>query len=386
MGLLRLYLALCVVGAHSGPMFPWSAHDAHQAVQIFYLISGFYMQMVYGQYGSPREFYASRFMRIFIPYWIILAITVVLSLFAATVHWNWIWTSLQPYFDHPLQKNGLMGLAFAATTNITLFFQDWVMFLEHDAGEYFRFTDNFRTSNSPLYQYLLIPQAWTVGVELTFYLLVPFLSKLRSRTLLAVVIASLLARILAYELLDFKRDPWEYRFFPFELALFLTGMLSHRLYRILPYRAIAFQPRNTRDYCLAGLLLALAFAAASKAVELLGASIGHHYAVLMSYFAWALAIPALFQIFGKWKHDRFIGELSYPVYLSHLLVVSITTGVLAKLGLPTEVLGPVCSAFSIVLAAILYIYIFKPLESRRHEIAKKIAGATIESHPARNVT
>lgn len=379
MGLLRLYLALCVVGAHSGPMFPWPAHDGHQAVQIFYLISGFYMQMVYDQYSSPKEFYASRFMRIFIPYWIILVLTVALSLFATTVHWNWVWTSLQTYFDHPLQRNGLAGIAFAGITNITIFFQDWVMFLEHDAAKSFTLTDDFRSSNSPLYQYLLIPQAWTVGVELTFYLLVPFLSKQRGRTLLAIVITSLLARVLAYELLDLKRDPWEYRFFPFELALFLTGMLSHRLYRILPYQAITFQLGDTRDYCLASLVLAIAFAAGSKAVELLGAVIGHHYAVLASYFAWALTIPALFQIFGKWKHDRFIGELSYPVYLSHLLVVSFTAGVLGKLGMPNEVLGPACGAFSFLLSAMLYIYIFKPLESRRHAIAKRIAGGTIET-------
>lgn len=373
MGLLRLYLALCVVGAHSGPMFPWPAHDGHQAVQIFYLISGFYMQMVYDQYSSLREFYASRFMRIFIPYWIILALTVVLSLFAAKVHWNWVWTSLQPYFDHPLQRNELAGVAFAGMTNITILFQDWVMFLEHDAGKSFTFTDNFRESGSPLYQYLLIPQAWTVGVELTFYLLVPILCKQRGRTLLTIVTISLLARVFAYELLDLKRDPWEYRFFPFELALFVMGMLSHRLYRILPYRTITFEPRNIGDYCLAGTLITTGFAATSKAVELLGSVIGHHYAVLASYFAWALAIPALFQTFGKWEQDRFIGELSYPVYLSHLLVVSFATSVLAKIGFPNEMLGLVCATFSLLFAIILYKYIFEPIETRRHTFAKKIA-------------
>ena len=192
--------------------------------------------------------------------------------------------------------------------------------------------------------------------------------------------------MLAYELLDLKRDPWEYRFFPFELAIFLIGMLSHRLYRVLPYQAINFHPRNICDYCWAGTLIAIGFATASRAVELLGAVIGHHYAVLVSYFVWALAIPALFQIFGNCKQDRFLGELSYPVYLSHLLVVSFTAGILAKLGMPNEVLGALCGAFSFLLAAVFYIFIIEPIESRRHALAKRIAGETIEPQPARDAT
>ena len=374
MGLLRLYLALCVVGAHSGPLFPWAAHDAHQAVQIFYMISGFYMQMVYqANYSSPSEFYANRFMRIFFPYWIILALTVGLSLFAAKMQWNWVWTALQPYFQSPLETNGLLGVVLTALSNITIFFQDWVMFLQHDAGNSLSFTNDFRTSSSPLYQYLLLPQAWTVGVELTFYLLVPYLTSLKSKTLLTIVAISLLARVLSYEYLDFKRDPWEYRFFPFELALFITGMLSHRLYNALPYKKITARPNRTRDYCLATLLLVFAFAVASRAVDALGTVIGHHYAVLISYGVWAMVIPALFQVFGKLKHDRFIGELSYPVYLSHLIAVSVAIAALGKLGIPTILLGPVSGVLSILLAIFLYVLIFEPIESKRHAMAKKIA-------------
>lgn len=374
MGLLRLYLALCVVGAHSGPMFPWAAHDAHQAVQIFYMISGFYMQMVYDtNYSSPTEFYANRFMRIFFPYWIILALTIALSLFATLAQWQWAWTALQPYIHDPLAKNGLLGVVLTALTNITIFFQDWVMYLAHDAGNTLTFTSDFRTSSSPLYQYLLIPQAWTVGVELTFYLLVPVLSKLGSKTLVVLVVTSLLARIFAYEWLDLKRDPWEYRFFPFELALFVMGMLSHRLYRAWPYRKIVAQPKRTRDYFLGVALLLVVFAAASKGVAAMSAVIGHHYSVLLSYIAWAMAIPVLFQVFGKFKYDRFIGELSYPVYLSHLIAVSVAIAFVGKLSLPTIALGPTAGVFSVVLAIALYVFVFEPLESRRHAMAKQLA-------------
>ncbi|WP_367848112.1 acyltransferase family protein [Rhodoferax sp. WC2427] len=378
MGILRLYLALCVVGVHSGPIFPWSVHDGHQAVQIFYLISGFYMQMVYGtHYATPAEFYASRFMRIFIPYWIILALTLVLSLFSLMLHWQWVWTSVHPFFNAPLQHNGVLGVVLAGIANVTLFFQDWVMFLADDAGQGLVWTSDYRTSSYPLFHYLLIPQAWTISVELTFYLLVPFLSALRSRTLMAIAIASLCARIYVYEILGLKQDPWEYRFFPFEVFLFVLGMLSQRLYRQLPPSVKAFKLKSLGNYALASLVFIGVLVGASKGVEVLGAVIGYHYAVLIFYGLWALAIPVVFALFGNYKHDRFIGELSYPVYLGHLIAVSFAMAVQSKLGLPGAVVGPVAGLLSVVLALLLYVYLFKPLDASRYSLAKKFSARTV---------
>lgn len=381
MGILRLYLALCVVGVHSGPLFPWSVHDGHQAVQIFYLISGFYMQMVYGaNYATPAEFYASRFIRIFFPYWVILALTLVLSLVSVQFQWQWIWTSVHPYFEGPFQRNGVLGVVLAGLSNATLFFQDWVMFLSDDVGRGLEWTADFRTSGYPLYHYLLIPQAWTVSVELTFYLLVPLLSGLRSRTLVAIALAALLARVYAYEMLGWKHDPWEYRFFPFELALFVLGMLSQRLYQRLPSRARAFRLQGWGPYLLAGVVLVGVLVASSKGVEWLGAVVGYHYAVLVFYGLWALAIPVLFCIFGSYKFDRFIGELSYPVYLSHLVVVSVAVALQSKLAWPAGAVGPVAGVLSVLLALVLYVYVFKPLDARRYILAKKFSAPTTHPH------
>jgi peptidoglycan/LPS O-acetylase OafA/YrhL len=58
MGILRVYLALCVIAAHSHRVLPWRMHDGRQAVQIFYIISGFYMAMVLStRYSSARDLY-----------------------------------------------------------------------------------------------------------------------------------------------------------------------------------------------------------------------------------------------------------------------------------------------------------------------------------------
>jgi peptidoglycan/LPS O-acetylase OafA/YrhL len=78
------------------------------------------------------------------------------------------------------------------TTNIVLFGQDAIMFLGL-RGHALAFYMDFRSSTPQLWTFLLVPQAWSLGVELTFYLFAPFI--LGNRTLLYSCLAlSLLAR------------------------------------------------------------------------------------------------------------------------------------------------------------------------------------------------
>lgn len=194
MGLLRLYLAICVVMAHSDPIFPWAMLDGRQAVQLFFVISGFYMQFVLStKYSSRRTFYVSRSLRIFVPYFSVLGFVVLVSaVFGATTG---DWLALRAYAQNEAQ-NGALGISLTALSNLTVFFQDWVMFFKHDAGESLRFTTNFWNSPSPLWNYLLIPQCWSIGVELTFYLIAPFAAqRLGTQWLLGAIVLSLAARI-----------------------------------------------------------------------------------------------------------------------------------------------------------------------------------------------
>ena len=82
MGLLRLLLAVSVVLVHTRGCFGFRPLAAAEAVQTFYMISGFYMAMIltekYRGPGSYRLFLTNRFLRIYPIYWI----TVGLSIFA----------------------------------------------------------------------------------------------------------------------------------------------------------------------------------------------------------------------------------------------------------------------------------------------------------------
>jgi peptidoglycan/LPS O-acetylase OafA/YrhL len=88
MGLLRLFLALGVAAGHAWGNFGLAGEPIFiggRAVQIFYMISGFLIAMILdGKYAnSPRGvwlFYSNRALKIFVPYLVVLAVTVAASL------------------------------------------------------------------------------------------------------------------------------------------------------------------------------------------------------------------------------------------------------------------------------------------------------------------
>ena len=218
MGVLRLLLAISVVfghvsfsGAFTGPTI---------AVETFYIISGFYIGLVLdttAAYRSVTDFYINRYLRLFPVYLVVAVFAVILALRADPA-------AMQEFLALPPVARALL-----AFSNATLFLQDWVMFLGIQGGHLHMVRNVHAAQPRPLYEFLAIPPAWSLGCELTFYLLAPFLVRLRDRWLLCVIGLSLLARGggLALGLHD---DPWSYRFFPFELAMFGLGVMTYRLY------------------------------------------------------------------------------------------------------------------------------------------------------------
>jgi peptidoglycan/LPS O-acetylase OafA/YrhL len=370
MGILRLYLALCVVADHGGPVLPWRMHTGSQAVQMFYIISGFYMAMVLSsRYAKPRDFYLSRFLRIFPPYWLVLAATFVLSLAGGLFFDRWL--MLRTYINHPFEHNGVAGILLSVLLNLTLIGQDWLMFLKHDIGHALQFTADWSTDPSPLWRYLVLPQSWTIGVELTFYALAPFLNRLRSGWLVAIVACSFAARLGAYRYLGLAHDPWEYRFFPFEIGLFLFGMLGFRLYAKFSadQSFLRWQALSRLSYIAGAVVLLIIMYFHVWLVQFLERLIDPHLAVLVTYPLFIIAIPVLFLVSGKNGIDRLIGEMSYPVYLVHYLVIVVVANLL-NIG-PGAELGRISAVASVVLAALMYRKFIAPLDRKRHDLSVK---------------
>lgn len=369
MGLLRLYLALCVVGMHATRVFPWAMHDGMQAVQIFYIISGFYMAMVLSsaRYADARRFYTSRFLRIFPVTWVVLAGVVVGSGILGLTTGHWI--ALDPYVSGSFRNNGPVGVAIAAVSNITLFGQDWVMFLSDPAGSGLHITRSFWLDEHPLFRLLLVPQAWSVGLELCFYVLVPFINRLRTGTIVAIAAASLAARLTAYGVFGLSSDPWTYRFFPFELLTFLLGMLAFRFYAANRGRVSAPAMASTfLAFSITSAVALTTFYGGARSVDLFSRHIGPAYSSLLTYPLWALLVAGLFVWSKNNTYDRVIGELSFPVYLVHYFIIAIARGLLRATSIPESWLGAVSALTSIAVAVVLFKWCIDPIDRARHTL------------------
>ncbi|MDQ8204997.1 acyltransferase [Pelagicoccus sp. SDUM812003] len=382
MGILRVYLAVCVVAAHSEKVLPWAMHSGREAVQIFFIVSGFYMQFVLasGKYGSVLSFYRSRILRIYVPYFLVLLCVVGMSFCWWGLGFGG-WLTLSQTVD--LREGVSFSSAFAAFTNFSLIFQDWVMFLESSPEGMLQFSQNFQNSEKPLWLYLWIPQAWSVGVELAFYALAPVLvSKLSWKRVALVALASLVLRVWFYSMTGLTNDPWSYRFFPFELSNFLLGMLGCRLmlsnplyFRKLRKRSAAFC--NYLGWCTIpyfGACLLLFLFGHTHLSSILHRSSVEHFDLLawgagqLLMALWVIIIPILFTLSRDLKWDRNLGELSYPVYLLHFTIALIVGAYCSRFNVPM-LQGEFTTLTVLVLSYLLQRVFLQPFETWRQRVA-----------------
>jgi len=302
MGFLRTLLALSVVLDHLGGGYADQLVGGRLAVQLFYVISGFLISYVLtatdNYQGATGKFYANRFLRLFPIYLAVAALTLTAHIVSGG-------SFFRLYESLPFSAEVFLFLS-----NLFIFGQDWLMFFGiRDSA--LAFTGSFANSDVPLYKGLLVPQAWTLGVEMSFYLVAPFI--LRSpRRLLMLLAASLALRAVLSATGGGRSDPWTYRFFPTELALFLIGSLSHQV--VLP-RMKAWTQRVKRLPELGTGILFL--------YVLAHFSIGIHPTVRdgLAVLLFAALLPLAFLFQSRHRLDKAIGELSYPLYICHMLVI-----------------------------------------------------------------
>ena len=212
MGTLRLILASLVVLDHTsiiGPVY------GSIAVKVFFIISGFYMQLLWCKPGlRVLAFYKSRWLRIVPEYYLFALLAAV--------------------FASPVSASALSV-------------RDWLLTVMLFGRDFSCYAGHCELPDFP---------AWSLASELTFYAIAPFI--LRMGSLRLAGIAALCLSL--YSVTD------AYFFFPANLGFFLIGALLYRYDS--PLRR---------------------FFEATKYISF----------------------------------DRFIGNLSYPVYVSHAVLIDI---------------------------------------------------------------
>jgi peptidoglycan/LPS O-acetylase OafA/YrhL len=311
MGFLRVLLAFSVLLEHIGvfPLTNGKFVGGVVAVQGFFIISGFYMALVLNEkYKEPKSFYINRLLRLYPTYWIVLVMTILATLLFGN----------ELFLKNILNADWSVGSKLLMIiSNLFIVGSDWMMFL-YPGENGLQFTSNFLQAPIKLYSYHMLPQAWTLPLEMMFYAIAPLIIK-NKKMLLTIVAVSLICRYVVSTFIG-TNDPWNYRFFPSELIFFTIGALSYYSYTTISRFKYSFSIGVA--FFIFITLYIINFD--NIPVFLWNSMVftGQH---LQFYILLAFSIPFIFLITKSNSFDRYIGELSYPIYISHILVISLVS-------------------------------------------------------------
>jgi peptidoglycan/LPS O-acetylase OafA/YrhL len=356
-GTIRLLLALSVAISHT----PWWLTQepgpypipGSYAVQCFFVLSGFYMALTWERkYSSlvhgARTFWLARAARLYPAYWLVVGVTLVALMILPGVPvalWFAQLCSLLSLVDYA-------KLAFVGLTNLVLLGQEIPGFMT--------LCDGTKAIGA------IVPQGWSLGMEVAFYLLLPALVRVRSPWLIALAVVTGLSRVAA-QMAGLPDNPWQIRFTPFELYFFVLGILGYRLWsssRLGP----ALSTRRAGWIALVTLLV----------VTLTGrwpTGFTDFPLPWMSFtlgVIFALGAGSAFNLTARWRVDQWLGELSYPYYLWHTLAIGLVLGSL----IPPDVqpgsgaferLGVLSQTITLGLSILTVILVDRPLERWRQE-------------------
>lgn len=348
MGVLRMLLALIVVVHHipsylpGNPSFPFVMHwlDAMVCVLIFYIFSGFYMSLVINEKycrgrNFPLSFYVSRALRIFPLYWIILCSFYMYNVTSG-------------HLGNVGNIRNLSGFSWFAQVfmNVTTFGLDLVPSL---GG----------------YTLQLIGPAWSLGTELLFYLLAPWLVKMSWKRTAALVLIIFTVRLVLYGF-GYDRYPLRVLFFPLSLGFFMLGHLAYlTLSRIQHMEWFV-----SHTVKLWGGLLSLGIILCAGAWLDVGGGIDPDTPNLcVFYLMITFLIPTTFAGLRDSRIDRFLGDLTFPLYISHTLVLTFVADYVVGGQNAQRIIA---LSLAILIAVFLTLAIEAPVERLRATAARGI--------------
>ena len=179
MGLFRILFALSVLNYHSAAFFGIFFFNSALAVESFFIISGFYMSLIicekYKGKNSYISFLSSRFLRLYPSYFVVLLVIFIASLFISQVHTYDPISYISTLLSSHMNIQYLYHLFIIIVNNLTL--------------NYFTLTISQGFD-------LLIPPAWTISMEILFYILAPFIVKRNIKFIIILAIVSLFIRLM----------------------------------------------------------------------------------------------------------------------------------------------------------------------------------------------
>lgn len=312
MGILRLLLALSVLLTHTGNIFNYNIANSNVAVFSFFVISGFYMSLIldtkYTGHNAIKTFWVNRFLRIFPVYWITLALTLIFVLLKFYLHIGNEDNAIIHYITYAPNFGSLKfygDLVNAIFRNITLIFN----------------IDYFRANNS-VPGYLLIPQAWTLQVELLFYLIAPLLVKITKKLFLGLSILYVIIFFGYVSPQGLMPNTLTFIFLN-NLIFFVLGIFSYRFIFSSPIYKLKDSKIKKASILLFSVLLVYLLLYNFIPIKFPITTL--HMESFPFYLLLIFALPSIFTTTRFNRIDGFIGKLSYPIYIMHLLILKLVS-------------------------------------------------------------
>jgi len=350
-GLFRVFLAMIVAADHAqififgGSVLPFAGYGS-APVCAFFIMSGFYMAMVldtkYMKMPAPdgvRAFYLNRALRIYPSYWLILCVSALLML---RDHQTSIlfWTQSTEAAWNALAGFPSAIVALIASSNILIFGIDYLIVrrIMPDGN----IVTSAEIGAIPAHSFMLFPPAWTLAVEMLFYLLAPII--MLRRTIL--IVASCVATALILGLGVPQAGS------PLNLSYCIAGMATYYLYTALPDTPVV---RRAGGLMTAATML---FAVAANHIPI-DNSIRVNIFIAMTW----LMMPFAFMASRDLRFDRWLGNASYGMYVSHFALYKFLSMVVSD-QIRTTVYFPALLTAGLLLAR----FVERPLEKHAKNI------------------
>lgn len=317
MGLYRLVLAILVAVSHAGVVFG-DYNPGIVAVISFFILSGYVMTMLINKYYAGKKvilaFYLDRVARLFPQYILYLVITTLVIYY---------FEISDPFVERLTTGKWLLNLLIVPM------------------GYYMYWAEGA----------MVIPQAWSLGLELTFYLAFPWIIiYLSARQVYGLAALSFGIFVAAY-LGVINTAYFGYRLLPGTLFMFLLGW--------------SFNKKDTASSVFAyGVVTAASAMLLFSHYEKNLYELPYNKEVLLGLITGFWLIKALKKYKFSWV-DEFLGNLSYGVFLNHFIIIW-----LMQKYLKLEAFGVLHVSFLVVssclMAFISFLYVERPaLKLRR---------------------
>lgn len=365
---LRGVLALWVLLGHWGTAIAWPVHRIPadlwnvRAVDVFVILSGFAMATLIDRKHEPyRVFILRRFLRIFPVYWLYLLLSVVTIGIAYSV-----WSAPGP---GEMQQSR----AAIAQSSITYF---WPHILAHIPAAHALIPQRVL----PYSAFAFLGQAWSISLEWQFYLVVPFaitafIAGLKNWKMAAALVGCLLVLAVLSRFLP-------QGFIGGYLALFAIGIVT---YYFLAARGRGVEwasglPVLPAAIALIGLVLLVgvpqSFPVAIWIAIAAGVAVADEPKSPLRPVIRLLNLPFV----------QSLGRMSYSIYLSHMLVLTLVLYLLALVGVTNHwaiagLLLVLTLGGTWILSTASFLLVEQPFQRLGRRLSAK-ATATDSSKPA----